>query len=365
MKRIESYWWKVLLIGVLLIIAWKTINISIFLGWVSAAIKILMPFIIGTVIAFFVAKPAGALEKLIKNKAKLNPIKKSARLISVIAVYAVFIGLVALALNFLIPAIYRNMQDLVANAPSYYNIIENYIDSIEPLKNFNPLEKINQTVMSYLNFDMMSRFAGVVSAVANSIVTFGLSIVVSIYILMEKESLIDFFKTFIGFFFKSKKAPVFALYGKKIIELFNSYFLGLLVDGLVIGAISTIFLAIFGAPYPWLLGLVVFIGNMIPFFGPIVAAAIEYIAAAIVLGPVKAIWVLVFQIILGQLDGNLLQPKIVGTSVGISPFWVIFAVTFFGGLWGAWGLILGVPIVASLRVVYLDYKDDHILGNSF
>ena len=365
MQRIESYWFKALLIGVLLIIAWKVIDIPIFLSWVLAAIKISTPFIIGAVIAFFTAKPAALLERLIQNKAKSSSLKKLSRLLSVIAVYAVFVAIVAVILNFLIPAVYRNMQDLVASAPAYYNTIQNFIVSIEPLKSFNPLEKINQTVMSYLNFDMMARFAGIISSVANSVVTFFLSIVISIYILIEKEALIDFFKTLIGFFSKSKKAPVFALYGKKIIELFNSYFLGLLLDSVIIGAISTVFLAIFGAPYPWLLGIVVFVGNMIPFFGPIAAAAIEYIASAIVLGPVKAVWVLVFQIVLGQLDGNLLQPKIVGTSVGISPFWVIFAVTFFGGIWGAWGLILGVPIVAALRVVYLDYKDDHILGNSF
>ena len=95
---------------------------------------------------------------------------------------------------------------------------------------------------------------------------------------------------------------------------------------------------------------------MIPFFGPIASAAVGYIATAVTMGPLKAIWVLLFQLVLGQVDGNLIQPKIVGTSVGISPFWVIFAVTFFGGIWGPWGMILGVPIVGALGMLYDDLK---------
>ena len=365
MKKIESYWWKILLIGVLLIIVWKTIDITIFLKWISSAVKILMPFIIGAIIAFFTAKPVGAMENFICGKTKSKLLKKNSRLLSIITVYAVFIALIVLILTFLIPSVIGNINDLINKAPEYYNTVEKYIQGIEPLKDFKLLEKLNEKVLSYLNPDMIPRIAAVITSVANSIISFLLGIIISIYILMEKESLLDVIKTLTGFIFKSKRTPILFMYGEKIIDLFNSYFLGLVFDGLIVGAISTVFLYVFKAPYPWLLGIIIFVGNLIPFFGPIVATIIEYLAVAVVFGPLKAIWVLVFQIILGQLDANFLQPKIVGTSVGISPFWVIFAVTFFGGLWGAWGLILGVPIVAVLRVAYLDYKDDKILGNSF
>jgi len=97
---------------------------------------------------------------------------------------------------------------------------------------------------------------------------------------------------------------------------------------------------------------------MIPFFGPIVSAVIVYIICALVMGPFPALWALLFQIIVGQLDSNLIQPKIVGGSVGISPLWVIFAVTFFGGIWGPLGMIIGVPVVAAIRFLYHDYRED-------
>ncbi|MBO4897238.1 MAG: AI-2E family transporter [Clostridia bacterium] len=363
MKKMESYWWKILLIGILLIIAWKAIDIPKFFGWIKTAVGILMPFIIGAIIAFFTAKPARAIEKSISNKAKSKTVKNNSRLFSVLIVYIVFVALLVLILRFLIPSVIDNIKDLIDNAPQYYETVENYINSIDFLKDSQPLEMLNEKIMSYLNPDLIPRIASIITTVASSLLTLVLSIIISIYILLEKERLLDVIKTVIGFVFKSKRAPILFLYGEKIIELFNSYFLGLIMDGLLIGAISTVFFYLFGAPYPWLLGIVVFIGNMIPFFGPIGAAVIEYIACTLVMGPLKAIWVLVFQLVLGQIDGNFLQPKIVGTSVGISPFWVIFAVTFFGGFWGAWGLVLGVPIVAVLRVAYLDYKKDGIIGN--
>ena len=92
---------------------------------------------------------------------------------------------------------------------------------------------------------------------------------------------------------------------------------------------------------------------MIPFFGPIIAAIIVTFISAMALGPIKALWILLFQIVLGQIDGNVIQPRIIGGSVGISPFWVIFAVLLFGGIWGPWGMLLGVPIVASIRMMIL------------
>ena len=79
--------------------------------------------------------------------------------------------------------------------------------------------------------------------------------------------------------------------------------------------------------------------------------------SALAVGPINALWIILFQIVLGQIDANLIQPKIIGDSVGISPFWVIFAVLVFGGIWGVTGMILGVPLVAAIRMVSINYID--------
>jgi predicted PurR-regulated permease PerM len=94
---------------------------------------------------------------------------------------------------------------------------------------------------------------------------------------------------------------------------------------------------------------------MIPFFGPIAATVLIYVVSALAMGPVQALWVLLAQVVLGQIDGNFIQPKIIGETVGISPFWVVFAVIVFGGLWKFTGMILGVPLVAAVRMVCINY----------
>jgi len=363
MKKIQSRWLKIFLIGLMLILAWKIIDISYILGWVKSVFTILSPFTFGAVLAFFTFKPSKKTEHFIeKHFPKIKPGLR--RSISVIFIYMIFLVIVVIALRFLIPAIYRNIQDLVNNLPQYYATLEKNVKDLELASDMKIVETITGKISEYINFDMIGKFVSIFTNVANSLLNVFIGIILSIYILIERDSLAEICKTLMGFVLKNHKKSTLLLYTGKLVDIFNSYFIGLLIDAVLIASISIIFFYIFGAPYPWLLGLVIAIGNMIPFFGPIVAAVISYIATAVVFGPFSAIWVLVFQLVLGQIDGNFIQPKIIGNSVGISPFWVIFSVTLFGGIWGPVGMIIGVPIIASLRLLYHDYKEDGKIGNA-
>ena len=357
MKNIQSSYIKTFLLGFCLIVAWKIIDLGSIWGFIVSAFRILLPFIFGAVIAFFTYKPAIKFERLLR--AKFKKMKGStARNLSVLFVYAALIAILTVILQFLIPALYKNIQDFAQNVPSYYTTVEKFLKDFELFSNLNITGTIAETVNSYLNFDMMGRFVGVVGNIANSMLNVLLGIILSAYILIERASLSDLFKTLAGFIFKDKKNQTLATYAGRLVDIFNSYFVSLLMDALIIGAVSSVFFYFYGAPYPWLLGVLVAVGNMIPFFGPIAAAVIVFVVCAIVMGPLSAIWALVFQIIAGQIDSNFIQPRLVGGSVGISPLWVIFAVTFFGGFFGPVGMIVGVPIVASIRLLYLDYKKD-------
>lgn len=357
MKNIQSNHVKTFLVGLCLIVAWKIIDIGSILWFIKSAFQILVPFIFGAVIAFFTYKPAIKLERLLRRRCK--KIKgETARGISVIFVYVALLSIVGVVLQFLIPALYANIQDFAKNVPSYYAVVEKHLKDFELFSNFKITEKITETLNGYLNFDMVGKFVGVVGNVANSMLNVVLGVILSAYILLERAGLADLFKTLTGFVFKEKKSNTLATYTGKLVDIFNSYFVSLLLDALIIGTVSSLFFYFFGAPYPWLLGVIVALGNMIPFFGPIVAAVIVFVVCAIVMGPLPALWALVFQIVAGQIDSNFIQPRLVGGSVGISPLWVIFAVTFFGGFWGPVGMIIGVPIVAAVRLVYLDYKKD-------
>jgi len=158
--------------------------------------------------------------------------------------------------------------------------------------------------------------------------------------------------------FNNKPTKIFIYYAKKSVSLFYSYFSGLLFDAALIGIITAIVLSIFNVPYSVLLGVIVAVGNLIPIFGAIVSNIIVYIIVAFSFGPFKALWVLLFQFVLGQIDGNLIQPKIVGNSVGISPLLVLISVTVFGGLFGVVGMLIGTPLMAVIRMIINDYLED-------
>lgn len=363
MKKIESNWWKFLLLGVLLIAAWKLLDFKALISWLKSALIILMPFIIGAVLALLLLKPTRLIEKLLHKMFK--KIKhKSTRPISVLSVYIIFFTAIALILKFLIPALYRNTQELISNMPKYYAVLSSFFNKYDALKNLKVWESISERVVSYFNIDMMGRVVSALGSVAGTLLSLFLSIIISIYILLERESLANFFKDLIKMIIKGKRASILAQYSKIFFDLFYSYFAGLLVDAVIIGSVSTLFFYIFGAPYPLMLGLVVAVGNMIPFFGPIISAIVVFVACVLTIGPLNALWVLIFQIVLGQIDANLIQPRIISNSVGISPFWVILAVTLFGGFWGPVGMFIGVPIVAALKILYNDYKEEREIGEN-
>ncbi|MBR5236567.1 MAG: AI-2E family transporter, partial [Clostridia bacterium] len=137
--------------------------------------------------------------------------------------------------------------------------------------------------------------------------------------------------------------------------IFYMFFFGMVVDSLIIGVLAVAGLALLRVPYAAVLGVVIMVFNMIPYFGPFIGAVPAVLVALLGGGIYQAIWTALFILILQQFDGNLLKPKILGGSVGVSPFWVIFAIVVFGGLFGIWGMIFGVPVIAAIQLLARDY----------
>ncbi len=363
MKYFESNWFKLLLTGMVLIVVYKSVdNISEIFSFLGFVLDILMPVIIGCVIALFAYRPVCKLKGLLCRTNK-RIIMSHSLIISVLIVYILFFTIVALALNFIAPVLYKNVEELVTKLPGYIDNLNNLLRHVEFIPQVD-LSFIGERLLSYFNFERLNQYVSVITGIANSFVSFLVSIIVSIYIILEKENILLFFNKIKKHFKFDHKTDVIVTYTKKIINLFYSYFAGLLFDSILIGTVSTIVFAVFRVPYAVFLGLAVAIGNMIPFFGPIVAAIITYLIGMIGLGPVNALWILVFQFVLGQIDGNVIQPKIVGSQVGVSPLLVLVSVTVFGGLFGPLGMILGVPVCASAKLVLEDYLDDGKINGS-
>lgn len=334
-------------------------NIDDIKGFFSYLWDVFFPIILGLIFALFLYKPISKLQRFLENKVHL---KKSALALAIAGVLIAVFAVIVIAINFIVPPIYKNIEDLAKNLPSYYKIIEKFLMDNEYIKNIIPFEKITEIIPKIFNPESIAKYIGVISGVANWFLTVFISLILSIYLILEKNNIFNFFKLVRQKHFKSEKTTVAVSYAKKTVSLFYSYFTGLFIDAAFMGILSAIIYSIFNVPYAFMLGLVVAIGNLIPFFGPIIASVIVFIISAVTLGPLSALWLLILQFVLAQLDANLLQPKILSQSTGISPLLVLVSVTVFGAFWGAAGMILGVPVCAIVKTIIMDYLDDGVIN---
>ena len=349
MKFFDKKYLKFIILGIILILAYKVIdNIAYLTDALKTFIAILSPVIIGAVIAFFTYRPSKLIAKHI-SKIKNNFIKKKSLTIGVLIVYSIIAVILSVAFHFVIPVVINNIQDLIAHVPSYYSLIMKYIQNNETLTNLT--KNATEKFVAIINADTINYVISLISTIANYFMTFFIGVIFSVYFILYKDRLATHLINLRKLIFKDREEFKIFKYARKIINLFYAYFTGLALDALLIGTVTGIVLALFNVPYAVLLGLVVAFGNMIPFFGAIIAAIVIYIVCALTFGPIPALWSLAFQLVLGQIDGNIIQPRILSHSVGISPLTVLLTVVILGEIFGPLGMILGVPIVAALKLV--------------
>ena len=365
MKKIQSNWIKAFIAGALLILFYRvTENYEGSIGALDKFFGVFTPCIIGIVIAFFLWHPTELLENFI-GKAKWDFLKKAKKSMAIIGVYILIMTIVVLFVNFIAPKISENIKDLAKQIPTYIEEADKLVTKNEFVSQLGIVDSIKESLMELAkeNFTL-NKIKSMVSIIADSFMNGFLGIIFSIYILFEKEAIKKFFKTAGRKLLKVGKSGVIKKYTVKIIDLFYSYFFGLAIDAVIVGIITTVAFSIFNVPYAMILGALAAIGNMVPFFGPIISAAIVFVISAFTLGPVNALWILAFQIILGQIDSNLIQPRILSKSTGISPLLVLLAVIIFGNLFGFLGMVLGVPLMATIKMVISDYLDNGTIDAS-
>jgi len=344
--------------GAALILIYKLLNnYSEIEGFFNSLTDILFPVILGGVIAFFLSRPVEVLANLV-NKVNLRFLKKKSLLIATIFVYAVIILIFSLVVKYIAPRIYKNIEEFTVNIPVYFNVIKNFIEENEILSRFDSIEILSEKFAEMFNAKQINKYLGIISGIANGFITLFLSVILSVYMIMEKKNIFGFLNKLFDRIIPSKPRKFAYAYWRKTVNLFYSYFTGLALDAVLVGIVSSLFFLILKVPYAFLLGLIVAFGNLIPFFGPIVANIVVFVISAVTVGPFKAVWVVVFQFVFAQIDGNIIQPKIISNSTGISPLLVLIAVLIFGDLFGFVGMIVGVPVFAILKELVVDYVDD-------
>lgn len=357
------YWFS---FAVAVIAVYKTLdNFNDILSFIRNLFGVLMPFFMGLLLAYLFYTPSKKLERLY-SKSKV--LKRFSRQLAVFSVYIIAIICIIILFNVVLPAISTSVTELTGNLPAYYENLINYINDL-PEDSIISKDTIMDTINNIKNIDFASYFSteriieyikGMVS-VAQGVFSVFVTIIMSIYILLQRADILKFIKKAANALFKEDTYKTLGKYFSQSNQVFFKFISSQIIDGIIVGIITSIAMLIMGVKYAVLLGFMIGLFNIIPYFGAIVAVGLTILITWITGGLSQAIWVAVVIIILQQIDANIINPKIVGDSLSLSPILVIFAVTVGGAYFGFLGMLLAVPVIAVLKILicdYIDYKNE-------
>lgn len=353
------YWFT---FAVAVIAVYKTLdNFTDIMNWIQKLISIIMPFLMGILVAYLFYIPSRKFESLYK---KIKMPKKLARILSVFTVYVIALLLIILIINVILPAVSDSVVELTNNIPTYYENIVNYINDL-PDDFLISKDVIKDTAKKIQEIDFTQFFSaekiieyikGVVG-IAQGLFSVFVTIIMSIYILLERTEIVNFMQKLAGAMFNKEACKTLGKYFTKTNEVFFKFISSQILDGIVVGIITSIAMLVMNVKYAVLLGFMIGLFNIIPYFGAIIAVGLAILITVFTGGITQAIWVAVIVIILQQIDANIINPKIIGDSLQLSPILVIFAVTVGGAYFGVLGMFLGVPIITVLKLIICDYVD--------
>ncbi|MBR6452141.1 MAG: AI-2E family transporter [Lachnospiraceae bacterium] len=344
------------------------------------AINVLLPIIDGVVIAYILSPMQNFIEKkIIRPLIDKIPNKKGKNrhvLIRVLATFLtilLFLVVIAVVLLLIIPQVLDSLEIIISRFPLYMDKIDSFVtkfmdeyrDMSDLLIDYWPqIENWLQTQFLPNTTSVVSKVSsGLVGSVVSFIsilLKFIIGIIISVYLLYSKETFCAQAKKIAYAFMKEESANNLINNMRYANKIFGGFITGKLVDSLIIGVLCFIGLSILKVPYALLISVLVGVTNVIPYFGPFLGA-IPSALILLMINPMKCLVFLIFVLILQQFDGNVIGPKILGDSTGLSGFWVIFAITVFGGIFGVFGMFIGVPLFAVLYAAIRTFVSNRLI----
>ncbi|NLY47206.1 MAG: AI-2E family transporter [Tissierella sp.] len=343
-------------------------EVSLFKIQVSKYISTVYPIIIGLVMAYLFNFILEFFEiYLLKSMLAKEKTKKAGRLIGILLTYTVVAFLLYLFMKFVLPQLVSSIVGLVNDIPSYVTEISRQIIKFANDLNIQQeyysiiLERWNAFVTYVVDFatGLIPKLGNFAKSILSSIWNIVLGVIVSIYLLIEKERFMALSRKIITSMFSEKiRDKIFEL-TRRGDHIFGRFLSGKILDSTIIGILTFIVLTIFNMPYTILVSFIIGITNIIPFFGPFIGAVPSFFIILFV-SPVKALWLLVIILIIQQIDGNIIGPKILGDSLGISAFWILFSLLVAGKLLGFVGMVIGVPLFVFIYSIIKDIVEYHL-----
>lgn len=372
---------KIAQIGVMafLVIA-AALLLNFILGYVPAVAKfighvitILMPLIYGLVLAYIMNPIVHFFERTLFKNIKSGTLKRN---LSITVTILLIVGIIVALMVIIFPELLTSIQSLIVNIPEYLKSVEKYITNwlsnsdLEKtfVENFGSVSDSLTNVLNTVVLPMSNKALDSLSSGIFGVFTFvfnlAIGLIFSIYILANTKNFSAGLRKTLYSFFDMDRVNNFIERVKHINKVFMNFMIGKICDSFgFVFTCTFLFLLIFKFPYALLIAFIIGLTDLIPYFGPYIGTVPSALLLCMV-SPIKAVTFVIFIIVLQQIDGNIVTPKIQKTSTGLPSFWVLFAITLFGGLWGVVGLLIAVPVFTIIYEICIEFIENKLKKKS-
>ena len=343
-------------------------HISSIKASINDFIKTLQPFIIGGTLAYLLNFILKFYEDYILSHKTFKRLKKSGkRGIGLLLTYITATIITYLFIQFVLPQLIESIIGLVNNIPEYLNELTKVTNDIFDNLNLQPeyisliTDKFGEAITYIITLisNLVPVIGNFIVDATSSILNIIIGIIISIYILIDKEKFMALGKKIVYALCSEEKAKFILRLATQSNMTFSRFIGGKILDSFIIGLLTFVILTIFKMPYILLISVIVGVTNIIPFFGPFIGG----IPAAIIIlfvSPIQALWFVVIIIVIQQIDGNIIGPKILGDSIGISAFWILFSLLVAAKFMGFVGMIIGVPLFAIFYSIIKEIVEERL-----
>lgn len=361
-KQTKKHLLQVIAFGIILYCGLE--HLDVVFGVLHNIWGILLPFVLGGAIAFIINVPMRAIERhLFNQNAKLAKFKRpAAYLLTLLCVVGVF----ALAMVVVIPELGSTIALLMEQIPAAFEQLQKW--SVELEKEWPALEpfieeldidwkSLSATAVGLVQgiaTGLLNSGVGLFSGIVSGVVAFFIGFVFSIYVLFQKEKLSGQAKQILYALLPEAAAEKILSVGTLSNQIFSNFLSGQCVEAVILGTLFVITMTIFRMPYAMLTGIVIALTALVPLVGAFIGCVVGMLLIVMV-NPIQAVWFLVLFLVLQQVEGNLIYPHVVGSSVGLPSIWVLAAVTVGGNLFGIMGILMFIPLCSVLYVLFRDF----------
>ena len=341
-----------------ILFAWALKHIPFILGIFGTVLKPMVPLFIGASLAFVLNIYMNLLEKLF-HKIEKPKIRRAVSIVG--ALLTLFLGL-ALVLLIVIPEVARAFESIGEKLPGFFEDAKVWLENLlstfpmfeESLANVDlSLENIGDTLMDVImagGNNLADLTVNIVTKLFSGAMNIILGLIFAIYILADKENLGRQVRRILYAYLPEKRVDQFLGITSLVSDIFQKFVTGQLTESVILGTMFVVSMLIFGFPYAVVVGVLVTITAIIPIVGAFIAMAIGFFLI-FVNNPTQAFWFLLLFLVLQQIEGDFIYPKVVGNSIGLPALWVLVAVMVGGGLYGILGILLAVPISSVFYVL--------------